>query len=96
MGITYAKSILDEKVIKIFPNPCSNKLQVNFKYDLDIPVRIEVLNMKGEVVMEQTLRNVTKNETIDLNTSGLQAGNYLVVVRNDYEIFSRKNFIRNP
>jgi hypothetical protein len=96
IGVAPAASIFDENIIKIYPNPCTNILHIKFLDDSESPVTIDILNMKGELVMQQSLRNFTNNETIDLNTSGLQTGTYLVVVRKDNEIIYRSNFIHNP
>jgi hypothetical protein len=93
VGVTPAASILDGDIVKIYPNPCSNELHVNFHFDSETPLGIDVLNMKGEKVIRQVLPNVRNHETLDLNTLGLQSGTYIIVIRKDNEILSRNNFI---
>ena len=88
-----AANIFAPNNVIIYPNPCDNTLHLKFKEDLEHPVTIEVLDMQARTVMNKTLQNIRKYETVDLNTTGLQPGKYMVVTRRNNELFSRNSFI---
>ena len=93
LGVTVAANIFAPNNVIIYPNPCDNKLHLKFQEDLELPVTIEVLDMQARVVMNKTLQDIRKYETVDLNTTGLQPGKYMVVTRRNNELFSRNSFI---
>jgi hypothetical protein len=81
-------------VLRIYPNPCSSVLHVQFQNESDTPVTIDVLNIQGDLLIQKSLPVVRQNGIIELNTSGLSDGKYLVVTRRNNEVISRNNFIR--
>jgi hypothetical protein len=67
--------------LSVYPNPAGITASVNFAFTEMTNVKIEVSNMLGEVVQSVTLGNQDAgNHTVDLNTSTLSNGLYIVSV----------------
>ncbi|MCD4793914.1 MAG: choice-of-anchor J domain-containing protein [Bacteroidales bacterium] len=77
--------------INIFPNPCNGTFNLKFSnYDIQ-NVLIELINIHGQVVFEQTITNLNNENKI--NVSGLKKGFYFVRVNIGNEIKTKKLII---
>ena len=78
---------LDESVIgeiTIYPNPAKDKITIE-NIDVSSLYTIEILNISGQVVINQTIQN---NKSIDV--SNLTSGVYVVKISNDSGVFVSK------
>ncbi len=92
-GITPAASVEDcittsveENKIKapvIFPNPFTDELRIQLNSDEEY--KIEILNSHGQLVLS---RNA--NGSTFVNTRKLEAGNYIVIVKTDKDVWKEK------
>ncbi|MBK8347938.1 MAG: SusF/SusE family outer membrane protein [Saprospiraceae bacterium] len=79
--------LLSSDVIKIFPNPAKDVLNVEINTDaLKGLVNVTIFNIKGEQIKNQTM---SVNGNAKINISDLQAGNYVLRVANDKNIVSK-------
>lgn len=74
-------SIEEEKVeveLSIYPNPSSYNLNINYDASVNEEVKIEVVNLLGEVVLSQDYAQVIgeNQETIDVST--IESGQYFI------------------
>lgn len=67
--------------VSIFPNPSDNNFNISFTLDKPETVTLKLLNMQGEMVYtnRQGIIN-TGHHTISLQTEGLNAGTYLLLI----------------
>lgn len=72
--------------VSIYPNPANNNAKLSFNLQTKGEVKIEVVNMLGQVVATQTSGVLVPGEqTIDFNTAGLESGAYMInIVSNDF------------
>ncbi len=71
----------------LFPNPFTNEVNVKTKTSRYEKTDIKIYSLLGQLVLEQTFLN---NETIRLNTSSLNKGQYLVEINTDGVIEQKK------
>ena len=61
----------------IKPNPASEKIKLNFQLKYEIPLKIDLFNNQGQVVLQITNKRLSAgNYTKEINTSGLIDGVY--------------------
>lgn len=66
--------------ITLFPNPADRNVQVSFHHTGAAPVHIRLVNTAGQVVLSQTYQASEGTNKVELSTSGLAQGMYLVQV----------------
>jgi len=77
-----AEANTSQILIKIYPNPTSDILNVELLYlDTFKPTEIAIIDQLGYIVFTQNITNVS-DKTIKLNVSALAKGNYLLSVTN--------------
>ncbi len=76
---------LDEDVIKIYPNPASDILNIQFRNDTKEVNGIKVFNMMGEIVMDYK-NNSLQSDVLELNISNLITGIYFLEVEVNGEV----------
>lgn len=69
---TTAVTKVEENLIKVFPNPTSDQIQIEGLVDIN---RIEVLDLAGKVLIETNTQNL---QTIKIDLQRLRAGIYFV------------------
>ena len=69
----------------LFPNPANNVLNVSEFTN----ARLQILNLQGQVVIE-----VSNNDQLELDVSGLSAGTYLITIEKDGQLL-RKKFLKD-
>lgn len=67
-------------VVKIFPNPNQGKVNIEFESGLQEYEKLEILNIQGALVHEETLTG--KNERLEINTEKLHQGMYIIRLSN--------------
>jgi len=69
----------DPGIIKIYPNPCDEFLNVIIPSEIDnLSIRLTVSNLSGEIIMQKELRLSTRSLTYTLVTSDLKDGLYFI------------------
>lgn len=79
--------------ITLSPNPAADQVQVRFEAAMN-NLQLMVYNIQGQRMMERQLSIVNENETVELNTSGLINGLYLVEIRSDEHRLIKKMMIQ--
>ena len=83
-------------VIRIYPNPVNSLLHVQFEEGIASQVVVDILDFNGDLKLHQVTDGVNANQVVDLNTSGLPEGNYIVRVKKEASVILRNNlFIRH-
>ncbi len=72
----------------VYPNPASDKVTIAFEAKGG-SYAIEVTDLQGRVVSTESFSNLTGSQSIELNTSNLKAGNYLVSVAKEGASFTK-------
>jgi len=84
MGIEQL-TIKDEQ-IAIYPNPTTDNLTIDVSATLNIPATIEISNIQGQVIKQQT----TNTETTNINVSALAKGMCFVKVKTENGVAVKK------
>lgn len=82
---------MNEPALSVYPNPCSNKLNIDFPGNL--PQRITIYNVLGETVFEGT---EFQQKNIQIDVSKYPQGVYSVSIENEGKTTSKKLVIANP
>lgn len=82
------KDDIKEAEIKLFPNPAQNSLTVEMGNDQQISNNIEIYNTFGRLVLSESIMN--KNQQFEINISDLNAGFYVLVIKQKERIISTK------
>lgn len=81
------KAIKSDDFVKIYPIPASNLLNIDISGNLYGDVKIQIINLRGEVVYQNNYIKSDPNITTSINTSGFISGNYYVkIILNEYLI----------
>jgi hypothetical protein len=65
------------KAISLYPNPASNKVTINFNFEETLDLEIEMINVIGQVVLEQK-EFAVKGGQLSFNLESLTEGVYFV------------------
>ncbi|NGF74769.1 Omp28-related outer membrane protein [Fluviicola sp. SGL-29] len=72
----------------VFPNPASEKLNVGFEAKGG-NYTIEITDLQGRIVVSEAFTNLSGAQSIELNTSALKTGNYLISVAQEGASFTK-------
>ena len=75
-----------EEIINIYPNPATDNITIGVSNMLNIPATIEISNIQGQIIKQQT----TNVETTNINVSALAKGMYFVKVKTAKSVESKK------
>jgi hypothetical protein len=78
----------DVESMNIYPNPASDKVNVSFEA-IGGDYSIEITDLQGRIVTSETHSNLTGNQVIEVNTSSLKTGNYLISIAKDGASFTK-------
>ena len=82
-----------DAAITLFPNPAKDVIQLQIPSDKKESCEIEIQDMLGKVVKQQTVQLNNSLFSTSINVAGLNAGVYLLVVKHG-EIKEVKKFIK--
>jgi len=91
-------SSIDEREaisMKLYPNPSSGVFQLELSSKINQEVSLQVTNVTGKVVFEQTDIRVAGNGTISLDLTNLAGGVYQLVVKGKHASASEKLIINH-
>jgi len=81
---------LNHYPIKIYPNPTTDFLKIDFlTKEMET---LQIYTLSGKKIWERSLKDNT-NSTLDLNINGLSNGFYIVRISGQTGLFSQKIFI---
>lgn len=66
----------------VFPNPASNEITIKISGESNEPIKIQIFDISGRVVLEQT---ITEREST-LNIENIDRGSYIIAVRQEQKI----------
>jgi hypothetical protein len=68
--------------VEVYPNPANNKTSIDFKIDRSEFVKIQVMDVLGNVVILLPGKNYESgSQTVDIDSSKLNSGMYTIVVK---------------
>ncbi len=73
----------------VYPNPIKEQLNIQLPENIGKTAQVEIIDLTGKVVMNQTFNTLGKNE-ISLNTEQLVNGIYLIKVLSQNQVFITK------
>jgi hypothetical protein len=79
------------KSIRVYPNPFNNELHVYLPDCSGEPVAIEMLSIDGCLVLSKSTGGLSTEQTIDLNTSELPHGQYLLLVKQGNNVLANRH-----
>jgi hypothetical protein len=71
------KRVIDAQ---IFPNPSSDRIQIELTEASNQPVETQIFDMKGRLVQS---KNFANSKTMTLNVKGMESGQYIIRIRTD-------------
>lgn len=76
--------------LNVFPNPAQTETNVQFNVNYASNVTIEVVNMLGQKVFANNLGTVNGYQTINISTTDLEGGTYLVNINVGGDVISER------
>ena len=74
--------------LAVYPNPASDKLNVSFEAQGG-DYMIQVTDLQGRVVLSESHSNLSGSQNLEVNTSNLSSGNYLLSVAQSGASFTK-------
>jgi hypothetical protein len=68
--------------ILIYPNPVNDKLQISFKSLNEVKMQVEIIDLHGNILQQQTLSNQIGTNNATISVSQLHKGFYLCRFQN--------------
>ena len=77
--------------VQVFPNPFFDNLTISMDLSASQDVMVQILNVNGQLVQEEFHRDLSGEQTLNINTSKIQArGTYIVRLISDNGIVVRR------
>jgi bacillolysin len=74
-----SKTVTDESLLQVSPNPFNNEVRLNYKAFADERAeRLTIVNSVGELVFEELLNTAEENTEAIINTSTFKSGVYFI------------------
>lgn len=83
-----------DDAFKVYPNPATTSATVIFTVDQESQVDLKLLDMSGKVISAKNYGTANGSSQVDLNTSKLTAGFYLVELTVNSEVFTKRLVIQ--
>jgi len=84
---------LDKKSPKIYPNPTSSQLHIDYKTQVTGPAEITLTNMLGRVVAHKSTEVHNGNNTVTFDVQSLTPGVYMYTVYDSQKTFTGRFII---
>lgn len=89
-GIVGVEEITVLDFAKVFPNPAVDMTNVQFNLNAAANVTVEVINVMGQVVFTNSLGEVNGLQNVEIATSDLEAGIYLININVDGDVITKR------
>lgn len=90
-GIRTKKDVIEDELVKIYPNPTSDLLHIDIKLEVDTKYTYDIMDTQGRIVKSGSLRGVGQS-TLDVNS--LPRGMYFINILNDEYSVAVQKFIK--
>jgi hypothetical protein len=80
--------------LKVFPNPNGGEFNISFNSQGSSPVNIDVYNITGTLILNESVNAVNGESSIKLNLKQISSGIYLIRIRQDQNIGTARVMIR--
>lgn len=85
---------ITQYTFQVYPNPAKDQITIKFKADYTEKVRLQISDLQGRIVMEQTIESQSGINLKPVSISQLNCGLYLCRIQNGNNT-SSKLFIKN-
>jgi len=92
--MTAAVSLENPHIIKLFPNPVKDVLNVEYSGLTIKEMSIEIYDITGKLHLNQRLQNIESGQKIGINVNALKNGVYLCRISSDKQIIKVEKFIK--
>ncbi len=87
-------NLSNNSILKVFPNPTSNKLIINFNVDKKSVISLNIIDINGKIVKQiennKTINNSSQYFVLNLNDYNLNKGTYFVKLNINNKIITKK------
>ncbi len=95
VGIKENENIVSINNVSVTPNPANDFVNVDFKLDKPVNVKVSVYNLLGKEVMNKDCGKQTSGESrVTLNTSNFSSGIYFMTLQAENEKVTKKVVIK--
>ncbi len=91
--LTSTTSALSASVIKIFPNPASSEMTIDFSIASNEKVKLQLFNTVGQLVYSNT-RQMGATGQVKFDTQSYESGMYVLQIKHKESIYTKKVFIQ--
>ena len=97
IALASTNSVTTSSALEAYPNPAQDRLTVRTQLSSTAPVQVTVLDLLGQTVLAPTSVAVSQMQQrgVELNTSGLASGVYIVRVATSEGLFTTKLTIQH-
>jgi hypothetical protein len=88
--ISATKETLDERYVTVAPNPFNNHILIDIKSDKSGQATVQLFDVLGKNIASYPLSISSGSNTVNLPTSSIQAGVYLLKINMDGKSLTRK------
>ncbi len=88
-------SLASMKMVRVYPNPFSDELHVDFLAASEVPLTLEIFGINGGLLFSRSFPTVEKGEVIDLSASNLPYERCLLLVKQGEFVVQREIIIRS-
>lgn len=85
-SIVSLEEITPNQAIRIYPNPESYELNIQFVYDEYDNVTVEFKSISGESILLEKLTELSENSTQTLNVLALPVGSYILQILSENKV----------
>jgi len=91
---TSVSSLQAKALVKLFPNPVRDVLNISWSGTLLIEMQIEILDITGKSLSNQKIYQVEPGQTVSLNVTTLPKGIYLCKMVSEKKVIGTEKFIK--
>ena len=90
-GIEQILDFVNFHDVKVYPNPLNNLLNVSYTLPISGKVLLEIYDYTGKLLIRKDMGSLNKGNHIDqLNTTKLSSGIYVLTIKGEQSIISKK------
>jgi hypothetical protein len=93
-AVTGINELSNIGTVNVFPNPASDMVSIDCNFTTPQNIQVEILNLLGGSVYVQSYNNASA-DVLDINTSSLSNGTYIVKIKSVGQEFTKKIFIQH-
>ena len=79
---------------KLYPNPASNYVNVDFSKNINSQVEMAIYSMNGELIKTRQFERLTTSDSVKINVNSLSSGAYLLSFSTDKGSFTKKLVVK--